>query len=118
LVARVSLVARHVIKFGDLVFDLDEKMVEVNGGCVPLMDGEYQLLGMLARKKEPHTKQAIAHEIIGTQSPTAMKVVDTYAGMLRLNLARAGSKITIKQTKTGEYFLSDEADETKHSSVA
>ena len=115
---RPNIRTRSVVAIDDLVFNLDQGPVEIGGVRVPLTRMEYRMLELLGRNEEPISRESFLREILGIQSITGVELIDFCIAELRWKLERLGSKVTIRQGKTGDYFLSHESDKSEHSSVA
>jgi hypothetical protein len=115
---RPNIRTRSVVKIDDLVFDPGQAPVEIGGVRVPVTLMEYRMLELLARNEEPISRESFLREILGIQSITGVELIDFCIAELRRKLERLGSKVTIRQGKTGDYFLSHEAGGAEHSSVA
>jgi two-component system, cell cycle response regulator CtrA len=82
--------AQSVIQTGDLVVNLDTKMVEVSGAQVHLTGKEYQLLELLAlRKGTTLTKEMFLNHLYGGMDEPEIKIIDVFICKLRKKLARA-----------------------------
>jgi two-component system, cell cycle response regulator CtrA len=79
LVARIHAVVRRskghaqsTVQFGDLVVNLDSKMVEINGARVRLTGKEYQMLELLSlRKGMTLTKEMFLNHLYGGMDENA-----------------------------------------------
>ncbi len=121
LVARIQAIVRRskghaqsVVQSGDLLIDLDSKMVEVNGARVSLTRKEYQILELLSlRKGMTLTKETFLTHIYGGMDEPEMKIIDVFMCKLRKKLANAsGGKNYIETVWGRGYMLRNPADET------
>jgi len=98
LVARIHAIVRRskghaqsVIESGDLVVNLDTKMVEINGARVHLTSKEYQILELLSlRKGMTQTKDMILNHLYGGMDEPELKIIDVFicCGKTRQRLLR------------------------------
>jgi two-component system cell cycle response regulator CtrA len=99
LVARIHAIVRRskghaqsVIQTGDLVVNLDTKMVEIKTEPVCLTAKEYKMLELLAlRKGTPITKEMFLNHLYGGMDEPTQKIVDVFVCKLRKKLARASN---------------------------
>jgi two-component system cell cycle response regulator CtrA len=122
LVARIHAVVRRskghaqsTVQFGDLVVNLDSKMVEINGARVRLTGKEYQMLELLSlRKGMTLTKEMFLNHLYGGMDEPEVKIIDVFMCKLRKKLATAsGGKNYIETVWGRGYFLrllTDEED--------
>jgi two-component system, cell cycle response regulator CtrA len=97
LVARIHAIVRRsrghaqsLIKTGELVINLDTKMVEVNGEPVHLTGKEYQILELLSlRKGTTLTKEMFLNYLYGGMDEPEIKIIDVFICKLRKKLAHA-----------------------------
>ena len=95
LVARIHAVVRRskghaqsVIETGDLVVNLDTKVVEVGGQRVRLTGKEYQILELLSlRKGTSATKEMFLNHLYGGMDEPEIKIIDVFICKLRKKLA-------------------------------
>src|SRR6267143_957920 len=116
LVARIHAIVRRskghaqsLIQFGDLVVNLDSKMVEVNGARVHLTGKEYQMLELLAlRKGMTLTKEMFLNHLYGGMDEPELKIIDVFICKLRKKLANASNGKNYIETVWGRgYVLRD-----------
>jgi two-component system, cell cycle response regulator CtrA len=122
LVARIHAVVRRskghaqsTVQFGNLVVNLDSKMVEINGARVRLTGKEYQMLELLSlRKGMTLTKEMFLNHLYGGMDEPGVKIIDVFMCKLRKKLATAsGGKNYIETVWGRGYFLrllTDEED--------
>ena len=97
LVARIQAVVRRsrghaqsVVQSGDLLVNLDTKMVEVNGTRVPLTTTEYRMLELLSlRKGMTLSKEMFLNHLYGGMDEPEQKIIDVFMCKLRKKLANA-----------------------------
>jgi two-component system, cell cycle response regulator CtrA len=97
LVARIHAIVRRskghaqsVISIGDLVVNLDSKLVEVQGNRVQLTGKEYQMLELLAlRKGTTLTKEIFLNHLYGGMDEPELKIIDVFICKLRKKLYNA-----------------------------
>jgi two-component system, cell cycle response regulator CtrA len=120
LVARIHAVVRRskghaqsVIQTGDLVVNLDTKMVEVGGQRVHLTGKEYQILELLSlRKGTSVTKEMFLTNLYGGMDEPEIKIIDVFICKLRKKLANAsGGKNYIETIWGLGYVLRQPTDE-------
>ena len=113
LVARIQAIARRsngyaqtVATVGDLVINLDAKTVEIAGQRVHLTVKEYQLLELLALRKEGAlTKEALMSQIYGGMDEPQPKIIDVFISKLRKKLAQASQGKNYIQTVWGRGYM-------------
>ena len=120
LVARIQAIVRRckghaqsVVQSGDLLVNLDTKMVEVNGTRVHLTSTEYRMLELLSlRKGMTLTKDLFLTHLYGGMDEPEMKIIDVFMCKLRKKLAIAsGGKDYIETIWGRGYTLRNSADE-------
>jgi two-component system cell cycle response regulator CtrA len=120
LVARIHAVVRRskghaqsVIQTGDLVVNLDTKMVEVGGQRVHLTGTEYQMLELLSlRKGTSVTKEMFLTNLYGGMDEPGIKIIDVFIYKLRKKLANASGGKNYIETLWGRgYVLRPPTDE-------
>ncbi len=113
LVARIYAVVRRskghaqsVIETGDLVVNLDTKVVEVGGQRVRLTGKEYQILELLSlRKGTSATKEMFLNHLYGGMDEPEMKIIDVFICKLRKKLAIASSGKDYIETIWGRGYV-------------
>ena len=113
LVARINAIVRRskghaqsVIQIGDLVINLDTKMVEINGARVHLTAKEYQLLVLLGLRKEMTlTKEVILNQLYGGLDEPEIKIIDVFVCKLRKKLANASRGKSYIETVWGRGYM-------------
>jgi len=126
LVARLRAVIRRskghaqsLITIGDMVIDLDSKIVQVNGTRVHLTGREYQTLELLAlRKGKTLTKDVFLSSLYGGMDEPGAKIVDVFICKLRKKLAPATDGRHVIETVWGGGYVLREADEATVQSAA
>jgi two-component system, cell cycle response regulator CtrA len=122
LVARIHAIVRRtkghaqsVIQTGDLIVNLDSKMVRIDGANVYLTRKEYQLLELLClRKGMTLTKETILNHLYSGMDEPEIKVIDVFLCKLRKKLANASAGKNYIETVWGRgYVLREPADEDK-----
>jgi two-component system, cell cycle response regulator CtrA len=120
LIARIRAVVRRskghaesVIQTGDLVVNLDTKMVEVNGARVHVTSKEYQMLELLSlRKGTTLTKESFLNHLYGGPEEPKMKIIDVFICKLRKKLGNAsGGKNYIETVWGRGYVLREPTDQ-------
>lgn len=115
LVARIHAVVRRskghaqsVIKTGDILVNLDARMVEVGGIRVHLTGKEYQMLELLSlRKGSTLTKEMFLNHLYGGMDEPEAKIIDVFICKLRKKLAAAGGGDHIETVWGRGYVLRD-----------
>jgi two-component system cell cycle response regulator CtrA len=119
LVARIHAIVRRskghaqsVIQTGDLVVNLDAKIVEVNGARVHLTGKEYQIIELLSlRRGVTQTKEMLLNHLYGGPDEPQQKILDVFVCKLRKKLANASSDKNYIETVWGRgYVLRQPAD--------
>jgi two-component system cell cycle response regulator CtrA len=120
LVARIHAVVRRskghaqsVVQTGDLVVNLDTKMVEVGGQRVHITGREYQMLELLSlRKGTTLTKEMFLTQLYGGRDEPEIKIIDVFICKLRKKLAGASNGKDYIETVWGRgYVLRQPMDE-------
>ena len=120
LVARIHAIVRRskghaqsLVQAGDLVVNLDRKMVEINGARVPLTGKEYQMLELLSlRKGMTLTKEMFLNHLYGGMDEPGLKIIDVFMCKLRKKLSNASGGKNYIETLWGRgYVLQHPADE-------
>src|SRR5213595_2681492 len=112
LVARIHAIVRRskghaqsVIQTGDLVVNLDTKMVKANSTLVHLTGKEYQILELLSlRKGSILTKEIFLNHIDGGMDETLFKIIDVFICKLRRKLAAASGGKDYIETAWGRGY--------------
>jgi len=126
LIARLRAVIRRskghaqsLITIGDMLIDLDSKMVHVNGVRVHLTGREYQTLELLAlRKGKTLTKEVFLSSLYGGMDEPGAKIVDVFICKLRKKLAPATDGRHVIETVWGGGYVLREAGEAAVQSAA
>jgi two-component system, cell cycle response regulator CtrA len=113
LVARIHAIVRRskghaqsLIQSGDLVINLDRKMVEINGTRVHLTGKEYQMLELLAlRKGMTLTKEMFLNHLYGGMDEPELKIIDVFMCKLRKKLANASGGKNYVETMWGRGYV-------------
>jgi two-component system cell cycle response regulator CtrA len=115
LVRRSAGHAESVVAIGDLLVNLDQKNVEVDGNRVHLTGKEYQMLELLAlRKGATITKEMFLSHLYGGMDEPELKIIDVFVCKLRKKLANASGGRNYIETIWGRgYLLRDPAPEAK-----
>ena len=98
LIARMYTIVRRqkghaqtVIATGDLVVNLDQKTVEIDGSRVHLTGKEYQMLELLSlRKGTTLTKEMFLNYLYGGMDEPELKIIDNFISKLRRKLSTRG----------------------------
>ncbi|MDE4914378.1 response regulator transcription factor [Methylobacterium sp. 092160098-2] len=115
LVRRSAGHAESVVAIGDLLVNLDQKQVEVDGHRVHLTGKEYQMLELLAlRKGATITKEMFLSHLYGGMDEPELKIIDVFICKLRKKLANASGGRNYIETIWGRgYLLRDPIPEAK-----
>jgi two-component system cell cycle response regulator CtrA len=113
LVARIhSIVRRYrghaqsVIEIDNLVINLDNKSVAVNGERVYLTGKEYQMLELLAlRKGTTLSKEVFLNNLYGGMEEPEPKIIDVFICKLRKKLANASGGTDYIETVWGRGYM-------------
>ena len=113
LVARIhSIVRRYrghaqsVIEIDDLVIDLDNKSVAVDGERVHLTGKEYQMLELLAlRKGTTLSKEIFLNNLYGGMEEPDPKIIDVFICKLRKKLTNASGGRDYIETVWGRGYM-------------
>jgi two-component system cell cycle response regulator CtrA len=116
LVARIHAIVRRsqghaqsVIAIGDLVVNLDQKMVEIAGARVHLTGKEYQILELLAlHKGSTLTKEMFLNHLYGGMDEPELKIIDVFICKLRKKLANASNGGNYIETVWGRGYVARE----------
>lgn len=116
LIARVNALLRRYnnnfmdmkIVFKDMVFDLSQKSVSINGEKLDLSGKSYDILEYLVRNKEMIiTKEQLFNRIWGFESETIWSVVEVYVSNLRKLLKKYNYHIYLKTLRNVGYMWSE-----------
>lgn len=113
LVARIHAIVRRskghaesVIQTGDLVVNLETKMVEVNKARVHVTSKEYQMLELLSlRKGSTLTKETFLNHMYGGIDEPEQKIIDVFICKLRRKLANAANGKNYIETVWGRGYV-------------
>src|ERR1700730_6265084 len=113
LVARIHAIVRRskghaqsLVQSGDLVVNLDSKMVEINGARVHLTGKEYQMLELLAlRKGMTLTKEMFLNHLYSGMDEPELKIIDVFMCKLRKKLASASGGKNYVETMWGRGYM-------------
>jgi two-component system cell cycle response regulator CtrA len=113
LVARIHAIVRRskghaesLIRTGDLVVNLDTKMVEVNQARVHVTSKEYQMLELLSlRKGLTLTKEMFLNHMYGGMDEPEQKIIDVFICKLRRKLANAANGKNYIETVWGRGYV-------------
>ena len=100
------------IRTGDLVVDLETRIVSVHDKPVPLTGKEYCIFELLSlRKRTVVTKQMLLDHLYGGMNEPELKIIDVLVCYLRKKLAQAtGGEHQIETVWGRGYRLNDGAD--------
>jgi two-component system, cell cycle response regulator CtrA len=112
LVARIHAIVRRskghaqsVISIGDLVVNMDSKLVAIQGNRVQLTGKEYQMLELLAlRKGTTLTKEMFLNHLYGGMDEPELKIVDVFICKLRKKLFNASGGLQYIETVWGRGY--------------
>ena len=122
LIARIHALVRRsaghadsVVEIGDLLVNLDQKTVEVDGHRVHLTNKEYQMLELLIlRKGATITKEMFLSHLYGGLDEPELKIIDVFICKLRKKLANASGGRNYIETIWGRgYLVRDPSPEAK-----
>ena len=100
------------VNTGDLVVNLDQKTVEVNGARVHLTGKEYQMLELLSlRKGTTLTKEMFLNHLYGGMDEPELKIIDVFICKLRKKLSVATGGKNYIETVWGRGYVLREPDE-------
>jgi two-component system, cell cycle response regulator CtrA len=113
LVARIHAIVRRsqghaesLVTIGDLIVNLDQKVVEASGLIVPLTAKEYQMLELLAlRKGSTITKEMFLTHLYSGMDEPEMKIIDVFICKLRKKLAKASQGKNYIETIWGRGYV-------------
>lgn len=116
LIARVNALLRRYnnnfmdmkIVFKDMVFDLSQKSVSINGEKLEISGKSYDILEYLVRNKEMIiTKEQLFNRIWGFESETIWSVVEVYVSNLRKLLKKYNYHTYLKTLRNVGYMWSE-----------
>ena len=116
LIARVNALLRRYnnnfmdmkIVFKDMVFDLSQKTVSINGEKLEISGKSYDILEYLVRNKEMIiTKEQLFNRIWGFESETIWSVVEVYVSNLRKLLKKYNYHTYLKTLRNVGYMWSE-----------
>ena len=113
LVARINAIVRRskghaqsVVQTGDLVLNLDTKMVEINHVPVRLTGTEYRMLELLSlRKGVAITKETFLNHLYRGMDEPAIKIIDVFICKLRKKLAAVSNGNDYIETLWGRGYM-------------
>jgi two-component system cell cycle response regulator CtrA len=113
LVARIQAIVRRskgyaqsVVQTGDLLVNLDTKMVEINQVRVHLTGKEYQMLEFLSlRKGTTLTKEMFLNQLYGGLDEPMIKIIDVFMCKIRRKLANASGGKEYIETVWGRGYV-------------
>jgi two-component system cell cycle response regulator CtrA len=119
LVARIHAIVRRskghahsVIRTGDLCVNLDSKSVEINGTRVHVTGKEYQMLELLALRKDTTlSKEMFLTHLYGGLEEPESKIIDVFICKLRKKLAGASGGKDYIETVWGRGYMMREVAE-------
>jgi two-component system, cell cycle response regulator CtrA len=119
LVARIHAIVRRskghaqsLIAVGDLVVNLDAKIVEVKGARVQVTGKEYQILELLAlRKGSTLSKEMFLNHLYGGMDEPELKIIDVFICKLRKKLFNASGGKDYIETVWGRGYTMQEPTE-------
>ena len=94
------------IRTGDLVVDLNTRVVAVNDKSVHLTGKEYQMLELLSlRKGTTLTKEMFLNHLYGGMDEPELKIIDVFICKLRKKLANASEGRNFIETVWGRGYV-------------
>jgi two-component system cell cycle response regulator CtrA len=113
LVARIHAIVRRskghaqsVIHIGDLLLNLDSKMVELSGARVSFTGKEYKMLELLMlHKDKPLSKEMFLNHLYGGMDEPEVKIIDVFICKLRKKLANASGGKSFIETIWGRGYV-------------
>ncbi|MDO5528621.1 MAG: response regulator transcription factor [Paracoccus sp. (in: a-proteobacteria)] len=127
LVARIQAIIRRskghsqsVIVTGDLIVNLDQRLVEAHGRPVNLTGKEYQILELLSlRKGTTLTKEMFLNHLYGGMDEPELKIIDVFICKLRKKLSQAlGGENHIETVWGRGYVLRDPEQQSQPERMA
>ena len=116
LIARVEALLRRYnntfdgfkLTFKDMVFDISQKKVTINGQMADIIGKSYEILEYLVRNKEIIIpKEQLFNRIWGFDSDTIWSVVEVYVSNLRKVLKQYGYDTYLKTLRNVGYMWSE-----------
>ena len=116
LIARVEAILRRYnntfdgfkLTFKDMVFDITQKKVTINGQMADIIGKSYEILEYLVRNKEIIIpKEQLFNRIWGFDSDTIWSVVEVYVSNLRKTLKQFGYDVYLKTLRNVGYMWSE-----------
>jgi two-component system, cell cycle response regulator CtrA len=125
LVARIQAIVRRskghaqaLIAIGNLVVNLDAKIVELHGERVHVTGKEYAILELLAlRKGSTLTKEMFLNQLYGGIEEPEAKIIDVFICKLRKKLANASGGFNYIETIWGRGYAMREPTELSVASL-
>ena len=109
LVRRSRNLASSDVELGNLVLNLDDKTVKVDGAEVRLTGKEHQVLELLAmRRGTAVTKEMMLNHLYGGLDEPEAKIIDVFVCKLRKKLRAAGMARVSIETVWGRGYLMHE----------
>jgi two-component system cell cycle response regulator CtrA len=113
LVARIQAIVRRskghaqsIINTDDLCVNLDSKTVEIGGARVHLTGKEYQMLELLALRKDTTlTKEMLLTHLYGDMDEPEIKIIDVFICKLRKKLSSASGGKDYIETVWGRGYV-------------
>ncbi len=95
-----------VVQCGDLLVNLDTKLVEINGARVHLSPKEYQMLELLAlREGTTVSKDMFLNHLYAGSNEPGLKIIDVFMCKLRKKLANASGGKKYIETMGGRGYV-------------
>lgn len=113
LLARIEVVFRRedkvksaIIKFKDILIDIDSRNVKRNGEEIALTNKEYELLMILIKNKDKVvTRDEILQKIWGYEYESETNVTDVYIRYLRTKLNESNKEEYIQTVRSVGYIM-------------
>jgi two-component system cell cycle response regulator CtrA len=108
-----------VIEIDDLVINLDNKSVAVNGERVYLTGKEYQMLELLAlRKGTTLSKEVFLNNLYGGMDEPELKIIDVFICKVRKKLANASGGKDYIETVWGRGYMLRESTGVEQAKIS
>jgi two-component system, cell cycle response regulator CtrA len=113
IIRRMSRVPVSEITIGDLIVHLSEKVVSIRGQQITLTGKEYQILELLARRRDTTlTKEMFLNHLYGGMDEPELKIIDVFICKLRKKLSVASDGRNYIETVWGRgYRIKTQAPE-------
>lgn len=101
----------NILKFIDLVLDMDTRVARIDGQKLELRGKQFDLLRTLVKSKNViMSKELVFQKVWGFYTTTELSVVDVYASQLRKELRRFGYDQYLKTIRGVGLLLTDDEE--------